>query len=320
MRELAIVSVVLGGLVAVTTAQQGGPPAARGTGLVERIAHTEPSRYRASKGVHGGAGVLDFMALLNANAFDTNMHFVHRGVLQPKGGIGAHFHNQCEEMFVILDGEAQFTIDGRTSVLKGPAGAPVRMGSSHAIYNHTDKPVQWLNLNVTARKGVYDNFDLGDPRVDVPLDPIPQFISMRLDANTLRPLTAAKGTVRARRLLEPSVFRTAWAYVDHLVLEPGAATPTQRHADVGETFYVVSGEGRVSVAAIGASDLTASAGGWAQIRAGDAVPVRMGEGRALENTGSAPLELLVVGVARDAARKFEMVQPLAGPGRGGRGN
>ena len=29
-----------------------------------------------------------------------------------------------EEMFVIFDNEAQFTIDGRTATLKGPAGAP----------------------------------------------------------------------------------------------------------------------------------------------------------------------------------------------------
>ena len=53
-------------------------------------------------------------------------------------------------MFVILDGEAQFTVDGRTSTLKGPAGAPARMGHAHAIYNATDKPVQWLNINVAV--------------------------------------------------------------------------------------------------------------------------------------------------------------------------
>jgi uncharacterized cupin superfamily protein len=69
------------------------------------------------------------MALFNATALDTNLFFLHRGIIQPKSGIGAHFHNQCEEMFVIFDGEAQFTIDGRTSVLKGPAGAPVRWGT-----------------------------------------------------------------------------------------------------------------------------------------------------------------------------------------------
>ena len=101
-------------------------------------------------------------------------------------------------MFVILDGEAQFTIDGRTSVLKGPAGALCRMGHSHAIYNATDKPVQWMNINVSAMKGTYDNFDLGDDRRDVPIDPIPVFMTMRLDRALLRPvngMSGGKGTV-----------------------------------------------------------------------------------------------------------------------------
>ena len=62
---------------------------------------------------------------------------------------------------------------GALPLLKGPAGAPCRMGHSHGIYNPTDKPVQWMNINVSAMKGTYDAFNLGDPRVDVPLDPDP---------------------------------------------------------------------------------------------------------------------------------------------------
>src|SRR5215831_21176315 len=127
--------------------------------LASRIAHTDPSKYRPSPSVHGGAGNLDFTALLDFHSLDTNLQFLHRGVIEPKSGIGHHFHNNCEEMFVILDGEAQFTIDGRTALLKGPAGAPSRMGHSHAIYNPTDKPVQWMNINVTQLKGVYDAFN-----------------------------------------------------------------------------------------------------------------------------------------------------------------
>ena len=109
-------------------------------------------------------------------------------------------------MFVILDGEAQFTVDGRTSTLKGPAGAPARMGHSHAIYNATDKPVQWLNINVASFRGIYDNFDLGDDRVGAPLDPAPQFISMQLDRARLQPLAGLQGgtgTVQYRRALNP---------------------------------------------------------------------------------------------------------------------
>ena len=86
--------------------------------LAARIAHSDPGKYRHSPAVHGGAGSLDFTALFDAHTLEPNLQFLHRGVIQPKSGIGAHFHNQCEEMFVILDGEAQFTIDGRTSLLQ----------------------------------------------------------------------------------------------------------------------------------------------------------------------------------------------------------
>ena len=161
--------------------------------LAQRIAHTDPAKYRASKSVHAGAGQLNFMSLFDAHSLDTNLYFLHRGVIEPKSGIGHHFHNQCEEMFVIFDGEAQFTIDGRTSLLKGPAGAPCRMGHAHAIYNPTDRPVQWMNINVSALKATYDAFDLADSRVDVQIDRIPVFMTMRLDRALLSPVNAMSG-------------------------------------------------------------------------------------------------------------------------------
>src|SRR5437660_3653914 len=180
--------------------------------LSRRVAHSDPASYTSHKAVHGGPGQLDFKALFDSHALDTNLFFVHRGILQPKSGIGHHFHNQCEEMFVILDGEALFNIDGRTSVLEGPAGAPCRMGHSHAIYNATDRPVQWMNINVSAVKGKYDAFDLHDGRADVALDRIPVFMTMQLSRELLKPVASGKATVQYRRALEPSVFESAWAY------------------------------------------------------------------------------------------------------------
>lgn len=267
--------------------------------LAQRIVHTDPSKYRPSKAVHDGAGQLDYMALFDAHTLDTNLFFLHRGVIEPKSGIGAHFHNQCEEMFVIFDGEAQFTIDGRTSLLKGPAGAPCRMGHSHAIYNPTDKPVQWMNINVSAMKGTYDAFNLGDARQDVPLDPIPVFMNMRLDRALLRSVSAMSGgtgSVQYRRALPTSVFTGPWAYVDHLVIPPGSSVGSHLHRELAEFYYVMSGEGSATVAAE-----------TALIHTGDAIPIQLNDVHSFANTGGQPLEFLIVGVSRDSTRTVDSV-------------
>jgi mannose-6-phosphate isomerase-like protein (cupin superfamily) len=263
--------------------------------LAQRIRHTDSSRYRPSPSVHGGAGTMAFTALLNASNFQSNLLFLHRGVLPPKTGIGQHFHSTMEEMFVILNGEAQFTIDGRTSSIKGPAGAPCRMGHSHAIYNASDEPVEWMNIACATIKGKYDNFDLGDTRVGAPLDPVPQFISMKLWRDLLRapaPLNEGKGAVQYRRALPPEVFFTPWSYVDHVLMPPATSIGAHKHMGVEELYYVMDGEGTVRV-----NEETAS------VKKGDAIVMAPGDAHSFENTSGTPLELLVIGAALE---KFKL--------------
>lgn len=258
--------------------------------LESRIGRYDPGTARTLKAVHGGAGTMRFAALLGPDALSTNLVFVHRGEIAPKSSIGQHFHNQCEEMFVILDGEAQFTVDGRTSTIQGPAAVPDRMGHSHAIYNPTDKPLQWLNINVGMTKA-YDNFDLADTREGAAQDRVPQFISMRFDRALLKPVEGSAGALH-RRALGPEIFATTWSYVDHLLIAPGGRLAPASTPGMSEMLYVIGGTGEVEVA-----------GERAAIRAGDAVPIDVGKARGLRQTGTVPLELMIVGIARDQAAK-----------------
>ncbi len=303
-RNRALVHAAIAGVAGLLSL---AAPAAE-PGLSGRIVHTNPAAYRAQQGVHAGAGSMSFTGLLNRGAVTPEFNFLHRGEIPPGAGIGHHFHNVAEEMFVILNGEAQFTVDGRTAVVKGPAGVVCPAGHSHALYNSGTETLQWLNINVTGIAGVGDAFDLGDTREHAVLDPVPTFMTMHLDRDQLRapgagfgrggaaPPAASATDVRSRRVLGPTVFKSTWSYVDHVLVPPGGSTAASDHADVGEAYYVLAGSGTIQVAADSAA-----------VRAGDAIPVRVGETSTFTNTGSAPLELLVIGVARDMDAKTRLM-------------
>jgi len=258
------------------------------TGLASRIGHTDPSKYKLSRS-HDSAGDMACELLVPPTALDINLNFMHRCQIMPGGGVGHHFHNATEEMFIVFDGQAEFTVDGRTSVLKGTVGAPIRMGHSHAIYNPSDKPMEFMNINIASVKGHYDAFNLGDARVGAPKDAVPVFMTMKLDKSLLAPMPGyhgGKGEARYRRALDPDVFLTNWAYVDHLLIPPGASDGLHRHRGVEEIYYVLNGDGQVQVN-----------GETAEIHKGDAVPVRFNEAHAFMNNGGGDLELMIVGVS-----------------------
>jgi len=261
--------------------------------LAQRIGNTDVSKMRRSRS-HGSVGDMACMTLINRNAIPL-LNFVHRcQMTAPNGGVGHHFHNQNEEMFVIFDGEAEFTIDGHTSLLKGTVGAPTRLGHSHAIRNTTDKPVEFMNINVATVSGQYDAFNLEDARVDVPKDPIPVFMTMRIDKSlmnarsTMQNYRGGKGSVKFRRALDPTVFLSNWSYMDHLIIAPGSSEGLHRHPKLGEVYYVLSGDGEVKV------DNETSA-----IHKGDGVPISPGQAHSFTNNGTQDLELMIIGVATE---------------------
>jgi mannose-6-phosphate isomerase-like protein (cupin superfamily) len=292
-------------LVALVSSSLAGTSAQQQP-LTARIVHSNPSAYRQLRAVHAGAGSMAFTMLLGRGAISPYFNFFHRGTIPAGSGIGHHFHNAVEEMFGILDGEAQFTVDGRTALLKGPVAVVCRMGHSHAILNTSQQTIQWMNFQATGIPGVSDNFDLGDDRVGAAVDPIPTFMTFKLDRASLtqaagrgrgfgRGAAPANPGVMTQRGFGPAVFASAWGYVDHVVVSPGASTTANAHELAGEAYYVLDGSGTVTIG-----------GESAPVVKWDAIPVKPGE-TSVFHAGSEPLELLVVGVAKDMDAKTALL-------------
>jgi mannose-6-phosphate isomerase-like protein (cupin superfamily) len=297
--------------------------------LAQRIGHTDQSKAMAGKNVHQGTGTLYIQTLLGRGAVP-GLAFMHHGPLMPKSSIGHHFHTNSDEMFLILDNDCEFTVNGQTALLKGPVGVPCKSGNSHAVYNPSNKPADWVNFNVVItdpaqqtdgapavqgggfqRRGSYNYsadptglFETADDRVGVTLVKKPTFINTgQLIKDLLRPvvkMNGGKDTVYYRRALGPGSFASNWAFVDHLLIPVGSSVGRHYHAGVDEVYFVIKGKGKVHV-----NDE------WADITYGDAVPVRAGEIHALESSSTDPLEMIVYGIALEKGKLDVVDVPLS---------
>ena len=272
--------------------------------LSKRVIHNDTTKYRSLSAVHAGAGKMGFTELIGRQALSTNFLYLHAGVIQPKSGIGHHFHHSIEEMYVLLTGEAEFTVNGHTTKLKAPAIVPCKLGDAHAVYNATKQPVKWLNFAVSLTKGRGDAFDLGDTRVGAKLEPVPVFVSSQLKKDALRVnnnMYPGNGALY-RREIGPEVFSTNWNHVDHVVIPAGGSGGPRQLEGIEEVYYVINGSGILTVN----GDSTA-------INADDAFSVMLGETMKLSNKGNSELELLVIGIAAAKNNGLAIQKPLVKP-------
>ncbi len=253
--------------------------------------HTDPDAYIEVENYHGGAGSIYYTELLGWKDFETNFLFLRSGVIPPKSGIGEHIHNKTEMMYINLDGLASFALNGHTSVLPALAMVLCPMGSSHGIYNHTDREIRFLSIGVASERGTYDatetDSDLASAKVETP----PQFIWALLDRSLLREgknSHAGKGSVFARRIWLNDSFKTNWFVVTHALIPSGSSIGYHQHNTREEVYYIISGKGRLT-----ANEHTFD------VQTGDAVPCRLHGSHGIYNNSSDDLELLVFSVAME---------------------
>ncbi len=325
-------------------AQPQGQAKADVVPLIKRIGHTDPAKAMPGKNVHQGTGTLGMQTLLGRGAV-TNLAFMHHGPLGPKSSIGHHFHTNSDEMFLILDGDCQFTVNGQTALLKGPMGVPCKSGNSHALYNPSSKPVDWVNFQVLVADPV-------QPAAGIPSAQGPGAPAQR--AGNAYP-QAGRGFMRrgsynysadptslfemgddrsdAVLVKKPTFINTGQLIKENLrpvpnmdggkdtvyyrrALGPGAFASNWAFFDhllipVGSTVgrHYHAGVDEVYLVIKGKGKVYVN-DECADIAYGDAVPVKAGEIHSLESSATDPLELVVYGIALEKGKLDVVDVPL----------
>lgn len=271
---LGMAASLAGGVAGMNMAEalQTGDPQFRGP---------DPAKYTAYTGAHGGTGTLRMQVLYDAAFFETPVIFIHRGLLMPKSSIGEHVHIDMEEMYFIFDAPAEFTVNGHTALL--PAGSSVLcpMGSSHGIYNNSDKPIEWLNIAVETAKGKGRAVDYGNDLTKQTIESPAPFKWAQFDETLMRPASNAhggKGTIMFRRLWAQDSFKTPWYFVDHCVLPPDTSIGYHPHDTIEEIYFIKEGTGRMT-----SNDVTRD------VKPGDCIPCTLRDAHGLYNNSNKPL-------------------------------
>ena len=98
---------------------------------VRRLGETPLRRTVA----HGGLGEIAFARLFRHHEFAAPISFVDYAVIPPGASIGEHRHGGNEEIYLVLEGEGEMTLDGARFPV-GPGSVVVnRPGGVHGLRN-----------------------------------------------------------------------------------------------------------------------------------------------------------------------------------------
>ncbi|MFC1539145.1 cupin domain-containing protein [Candidatus Latescibacterota bacterium] len=252
---------------------------------------TDPSKMMSIKGVHGGAGSMQFMGLLDGKLFESNLLYIHTGLIPPKSGIGEHIHRTIEEMFFAFNAPAEFTVNGKTALLPSGSCVLCPMGSSHGIYNNSEETLLWINIAVSKEKGRGDAIDYGDDLSNQEIESPAPFRWGNFDKSLLKNVGSAhegKGEILNRRPWKDGNMETNWVRIGHCVLPPKTSIGYHQHTATEEVYYVMSGTGRATV-----NDKT-----W-DVGPGDAIPCTLKDSHGIYNNSDEDLDIFVLIVAME---------------------
>lgn len=95
-------------------------------------------------GCHEGEGVLKHVEVFSGEEFDTNIRFFNYTILPPGTTIGNHEHGNDEEVYIVLEGEGMFYLDGTEYPVKAGSVMKNNPFGTHGLRNTGDCDLKLL--------------------------------------------------------------------------------------------------------------------------------------------------------------------------------
>ncbi|MFC5662195.1 cupin domain-containing protein [Kitasatospora misakiensis] len=128
-------------------------------------------------GVHGAAGVTQWACLARRAGLAGDWEAVEWARIPPGGVSGEHLHTRTREVYVLLAGEGEVTLDGRRYPIRAGDAVLTAVGTRHGLRNTGSGPLEWLVIELPADPadgepdGAVGSTVVRDLRRAGPLDP-----------------------------------------------------------------------------------------------------------------------------------------------------
>ena len=101
-------------------------------------------------GVHGTRGLTQWACLARRAGLGGGWEAVEWASV-PVGGVsGEHLHTRTEEVYVLLAGQGEITLDGRPSPVRAGDAILTGLGTTHGLRNTGAEPLEWLVIEMPA--------------------------------------------------------------------------------------------------------------------------------------------------------------------------
>jgi mannose-6-phosphate isomerase-like protein (cupin superfamily) len=173
-------------------------------------------------GVHGTEGLTQWACLARRAGLHGGWEAVEWARI-PVGGVsGEHLHTRTEEVYVLLSGQGEITLDGHPHPVRAGDAILTGLGTTHGLRNTGPEALEWLVIEMPAA-----------PVLPGPRTPIERH--------------AVIADLRRAGPVDPGAVFTGPLRVLEVVELPAGARVEVRADGVEHTVFVTKGRGRAAV-------------------------------------------------------------------------